>query len=62
MNCKVVQKLMFTSGTGPRIDESKKLAQLVQNNLLANLGSKNRNVKSADFAVVRQTYMASNFS
>lgn len=45
------------SGTGPRIDESKKLAQLVQNNLLANLGSKNRNVKSADFAVVRQTYM-----
>ncbi|HAG42568.1 MAG TPA: hypothetical protein DCL31_03285, partial [Clostridium sp.] len=45
------------TGTGERINESKKLAGLVQNNLLNNLGSKNRGVKSADFAVVRQTYM-----
>ncbi len=45
------------TGAGERINESKKLAGLVQNNLLNNLGSKNRGVKSADFAVVRQTYM-----
>ncbi|WP_291563790.1 MULTISPECIES: cell wall-binding repeat-containing protein [unclassified Clostridium] len=45
------------TGTGERINESKKLAGLVQNNLLNNLGSKNRQVKSADFAVIRQTYM-----
>ncbi|WP_291580965.1 cell wall-binding repeat-containing protein [Clostridium sp. UBA6640] len=45
------------TGTGERINESKKLATPIQNNLINNLGSKNRKVKSADFAVVRETYM-----
>lgn len=42
---------------GPRIDESRKLAQYAQNRLVRYLGSNDRGIKTADFSVVRRTKM-----
>lgn len=45
------------SSTGTRINESKKLADIVQKNMVNTLKSNNRGVKSEDFRVLRLTKM-----